>query len=113
MNRSFLSAVLGAAVVLGAGVARAEDGQMHVRVTDLNLASQTGAREALQRIRHSAGAFCQADEGKRPLGVAAQVNACVARMSGKAVASLNAPLVTALYEGKAAPSATVLASADR
>jgi UrcA family protein len=91
---------------------RAEDGQMRVRLSDLNLHNAEGAKVALQRIHYGADVFCQANEGRRPMGVAAQVSECVSRMSGKAVVALNAPLVTALYEKRpvAAP-ATVLASA--
>jgi UrcA family protein len=101
MSRAVLSALTGAALLLAATSALAEDGQMRVRVSDLNLASHEGARVAITRIRHDAGLFCQADEGRRTMGQTAAVSGCIADMSGKAVKALNAPLVTAMFQGEA------------
>jgi UrcA family protein len=106
MNRMTFFAAVGAAFLLGASGAVAEDGQMHVRLGDLNLQTADGAQAAIDRIRHSAAAFCEADVGRRPLGQAMESQKCVGRMSAKAVEALNAPQVTALYQGRAA---TVLA----
>ncbi|MDB5445340.1 MAG: hypothetical protein JWQ97_657 [Phenylobacterium sp.] len=113
MNRAFLCAALAASVVLSAAAASAEEGQMKVQVSDLNLRAPAGAQIALSRLRRQVNVFCQADEGRRSLGAEVDVKRCVSDMSRKAVAALNAPLVTALYEKRALPTETkVLAVAQ-
>jgi UrcA family protein len=102
MNRIIQTAI--AAAALGftglAGAASAEgfgQDQMTVRVGDLNTHSQAGATSALRRIKNAANAFC----GPQPIqlqGVVAHQR-CVKEMTGKAVAKLDAPMVTALYSG--------------
>ena len=114
MNRAILCAAMGAVLLLGPGAALAEDGQMHVRLGDLNLQNAAGARVALNRIHASAGAFCGAGEEKLTLDRTVQVEACMKQMTGKAVAALAAPLVTALFEGgPTASQQTVLAAAGK
>jgi UrcA family protein len=104
MNR--ISIIVAAAAALGltavaapAASARTEvEGVMIVRVGDLNTSSREGAQSALRRIRAAAQQFC--GEPTRDLGRHFAEQRCVHRMTGKAVASLNAPLVTALYTGQ-------------
>jgi UrcA family protein len=80
--------------------AQAEDGQMRVRLTGLNLATVAGATAALGRIRWSSGMFCDAHAGRLSLERGGAVDHCVGDMTRKSVAQLNAPLVTALLEDR-------------
>jgi UrcA family protein len=109
MTRFVMSAAALALALAGASVASAEDGTMSVRVGDLNVQSDAGAKAALSRIQVAARSFCGGD-GSRDLGVIAEQRACVWRMTGKAVDSLGAPKVTAL-NGRS--STIVLASRAR
>ncbi|MDB5426052.1 MAG: hypothetical protein JWR47_2962 [Phenylobacterium sp.] len=106
MTRYSILAAFMATTVLAAGAAQAENDIMVVRVSDLNVASTQGAQVALQRIKSAASQFCS-DADSRDLGRIAQHRSCEARMIGKAVRSLDAPVVTALY---APPSTFRLAS---
>lgn len=108
MKRAILCAVLGASVFLGAASAAwAEDGQMRVALGDLNTGTSDGAKAALARIEFSAGSFCDADAGRQSLERTTAVNRCVANMTRKSVTQLDAPMVTALLNGRAAPEKTV------
>jgi UrcA family protein len=105
MKRVILCAALAASATMGAmTAARAEDGQMRVKVGDLNLATSDGAQTALTRIQASAGAFCDTGAGRQPLERAAAQDRCVATMTRKGVDGLNAPLVTALANGRSQPA---------
>jgi UrcA family protein len=108
MKRAFLCAALGASVLMGAATATwAEDGQMRVAVGDLNTGTHDGAKAALARIESSAGGFCDADAGRQSLERSMAVDRCVANMTRKGVAQLDAPMVTALLNGHAPQAATV------
>lgn len=116
MNRKVMCAALAASALMGAmTAARAEDSQMRVKLGDLNLATSGGAAAALDRIQSQADNFCEAASGREPLERTAVVGRCVSQMTRKSVAQLNAPLVTALLEGRShdtRPAAT-LALAQR
>ena len=108
MKRAILCAALGASVLMGAATAAwAEDGQMRVSLGDLNLGATEGAKAALARIEFSAGNFCDANAGRQSLERTAAVNRCMASMTRKSVAQLDAPMVTALLDGHAQPAPTV------
>jgi UrcA family protein len=109
MSRFVIGVAAFALALAAAGAASAQDGTMSVRVGDLNVQSDAGAKAAFSRIRVAAAQFC-GGEGARDLGTIAQQRACVDRMSGKAVDSLAAPKVTALSGHS---SSVVLASAHR
>lgn len=103
MKRAVLCAVLGASVFMSAAtVAQAEDASMRVKLADLNLTTQAGAQAALARIRWSAGLFCEASPGLKALERSAPIDRCISEMTHKGVTQLNAPLVTALLDGRAA-----------
>ncbi|MFI4966287.1 MAG: UrcA family protein [Caulobacterales bacterium] len=103
MTRSIIFAALMATSLLGGTAARATDDIMVVRLGDLNISSDQGAKVAFKRITTAAKRFCDVGD-YRALGRSAQQSACEARMVAKAVSSLDAPIVTALY----APQKTVL-----
>jgi|GEM_PF-1452791 len=101
MKRAILCAALAASALMGAmTAARAEDGQMRVKLGDLNLATADGAKAALARINYGAGTFCDSAAGRQSLERTGAVARCVSDMTAKSVAQLNAPLVTALLEGR-------------
>lgn len=92
-------AISAAAVVLAlaaAGAAGAEEGAMRVRLGDLDLQSDQGARAALTRIRNASTSFCSGDGSARDLHEIVQQQHCARRMTAKAVDLLDAPKVTAL-----------------
>lgn len=114
MKRAVLCAALGASVFMGAAtVARAEDGTMRVKLADLNLSTQAGARTALARIRWNAGIFCEASPGLKALERSAPVDRCVSDMTRKGVSQLNAPLVAALLNGQDLRPAAPVALAQK
>lgn len=77
--------------------AQAETGTMTVRVDDLNLTSNRGAAIALRRVDQAARVFCGGDAWQG-LARATVTAKCRDEMTGRAVARIAAPLVTALYE---------------
>jgi len=88
-----------------ASVAHAEEGVMRVRIGDVNVHSEAGARTALKRIKFAATKFCGPEYSYLP-GYSREIWKCQKDMTQKAVTKLDAPLVTALY---APQSATQLA----
>lgn len=102
MKRAILCAALAASAFMGAmTAAQAEDGQMRVKLGDVNLATADGAKVALARIQSQAANFCEVSSGREPLDRVAAANHCVTIMTRKSVAQLNAPLVTALLPAAA------------
>ncbi|CAN7499516.1 UrcA family protein [Phenylobacterium sp. LjRoot219] len=110
MTRTILCAALSASAFLGAAtVAHAEDGQIRVRISDLNLANADGAQDALERIHYRAEVFCEANGGKLTLQRSAAADRCVAELTHRSVAQLDAPMVTALYDGSSYAPQVLLA----
>lgn len=94
MNR--IIAISSAVLLLAPGLARAAEDTMVVRMGDLNVATESGAQSALRRIREAADRFC-GGHGVRSIQVQTAAATCRGEMVGKAVAKLDAPVVTALY----------------
>lgn len=114
MKRALLCAVLAASALAGAiSAAQAEDGQMRVKLGDLDLATTDGAKVALARIQTGAAVFCDVEAGRQTLERAAVENRCVAEMTRKSVQALNAPRVAALLSGKPDGARSVLALAQK
>ncbi|WP_082601978.1 UrcA family protein [Phenylobacterium sp. Root700] len=88
--------------------AHAEQGTMRVQVQDLNLNAAPGAQIALRRIKSASTVFC-GGVVTHPVGSGLAEAACSKAMTAKAVAQLNAPLVTALYSPQSQEGATRLA----
>lgn len=88
--------------------AQAEEATMRVNVQDLNLKAEPGAQIALRRIKSASITFC-GGAVIRPVGSALAKTACSEAMTAKAVAWLDAPLVTALYSPASRENATTLA----
>ena len=71
-----------------------------VKTADLNLAVEGDARTLLRRIRHAAINVCaSANDNPRFEWTSASFRKCVRQTSDEAVASVNSPMVTALYGG--------------
>lgn len=85
---------------LAAPAAPSDQVSVAVGVGDLNLAAQPGAATALRRIHNAAQSICGPAPDIRDLERGADYRACIAASMGPAVASLNNPLVTALYSGQ-------------
>jgi UrcA family protein len=102
MNRIIQTAIAAAALGLAGLAGAASAGpigqdQMVVKVGDLNTHTPAGANSALRRIKNTAEAFCGGRQ--TDLQSAIRHQRCVKEMTGKAVAKLDAPMVTALYSG--------------
>ena len=80
---------------------------MAVGVGDLNLGTRPGAAVALRRIHAAARSICGPAPDIKDLDRAADDRDCITASMGPAVASLNNPLVTALYTGQGERSASL------
>jgi UrcA family protein len=98
-----------ASVAHGASADTTETVSVKVRYGDLNLASQAGATEMLQRIHHAAKQACVPSSGD-PLDRMYWYEPCVRKATNQAVAKLDSPIVTALNSGRGAPASQILAS---
>lgn len=116
-KRAFFTAAcaIAAAAVAGSAMAQSEATAAHsifeqtavpVSYADLDLASPYGAQTMLQRLQHAALNACGADDGSvKPYKWAVRHSACYHRSLDTAVASLDAPSVTRLYDSGAVPFA--------
>ena len=94
-------------IALVAGAAYAQEDTMRVRIGDLNLQQEYGAKVALRRIKSASDAFCGGHKISA-MEFHRQIDKCRQTMTDKAVAQLDAPLVTAIYE----PSGTRKAATE-
>jgi UrcA family protein len=100
-NNAFHRVFVAAALVAGFGAAAqaADLPQVHVNYADLNVNTAAGATILYQRIRHAADQVCPTFI-ERDLNSETAAKACKARAIGEAVAAVNAPALTQVYEGK-------------
>jgi len=70
-----------------------------VSYAGLNLAHEPDARVLLQRIRRAAHQVCEGSGGWAEI-TSTSYHRCVRKAQSDAVASLNSPTVTAVYQGK-------------
>lgn len=99
-----LAAGLGLAAAGAASAApdpTAETTTVHVRVADLNLSSDAGARVALRRITHAARTICGDEPDAREMARQAIFQACVRSVVDQAVADAGSPTLAALNGGPA------------
>jgi len=107
---SIALATVAASVITSGAQASPRDPDLitvRVSVADLNLASKPGASVALQRIRRAATSICGDEPRVNDLSRMALYDACLRSTVGRAVASLDNPLVTALYGGRAMRSSGI------
>lgn len=98
MYRSIVPAAVLVAL-LASTAAHAQEDVMRVRIGDLNLQQEYGAKVALRRIKSASDAFCGGHKISA-MEFHRQITKCRQTMTDKAVAQLDAPLVTAIYEPK-------------
>jgi len=79
-----------------------------VKVGDLNLRTETGAKSALHRIRMAASGICGGEPPLRDLSLSTRYYACLDQTLGTAVASANQPMLAAVASKHIHP--TVLAA---
>ena len=83
---------------------------VHVAFGDLNLNNEAGAKAMLHRIRYASRVVCgQAYD--QVLDAGGQFRACTDAATDRAITTLGAPLVTALYSGKPDAAHAVLVAA--
>jgi UrcA family protein len=117
MSNSILMTLLAAATLAtGAGSAptafAADQNTVStiVKFSDLNLASQEGAKTLLHRINHAARVVCEPEPNFSSTGEVNDWRNCIANATSEAVSRLDSPMVTAQYSG-GQPSKTQLAQA--
>jgi len=104
-------ALLGVALAASPAFAQGEPGTMRVATGDLNLESDRGAQNVLNRIKAASSVFCEDDNRSRDLKRRLESRKCRDRMMYLAVDKLDAPLVTAKYKDSGAKPPILLTSA--
>ena len=95
---------------LTTGVRAADVPQVHVKFADLNINTPAGAAALYQRIRVAADQVC-AYPGTHDLAVLAKEKACTNQAVAHAVATVNNPTLTGIYDVKTGqPQATRFAA---
>lgn len=100
---------LAAATLMAAlttGATAAEVPQVHVNYQDLNLNTPAGAQVLYRRIRTAADHVC-AIPGTRDLTTLGAAKACANHAIADAVAQVNNPQLTGLYEAKTGLTAAI------
>lgn len=100
-----------APVVCAAASPPAPDGlSQRVRVADLDLRSEAGARVALQRIRQAADVVCGGEPDGRELARYSAFQTCVRTAVNRTVAQSDSPALAAL--NGTPPASSTLAAAN-
>jgi UrcA family protein len=100
MNTNTIRITIAAAAMIAAlatGARAADVPQVHVKYGDLNVNTQAGAAALYQRIRFAADQVCELPNA-RNLAVAAKMQACADHAVATAVATVNNPTLTGLYD---------------
>ena len=103
VHRFFSVALIGLGLVAGSAHAQ-EFRQETVSYADLDLSREEGARAFISRIKAASQRVC--DNYADPMDLAGQRErrTCLAESVKSAVAQAHSPMLTALLDGKAAPS---------
>jgi len=97
---------------LTAGAQAADVPQVHVKYADLNVASSAGAAVLYQRIRSAADQVCGVP-GNRDLARIEPAKACAAQAIAAAVAAVNSPALTSMYQVKMGGTAVTRLAVNR
>jgi UrcA family protein len=103
MKRTLIAIALAlASVTTTTNGVMADDTRPHIDVPygDLNLGNPTGAKAMLRRIAKAAELVCGGRPDMREMSDRSVFKTCVRVAVADAVGQLNAPLVTALHEGR-------------
>jgi UrcA family protein len=98
--------------VLAAGAQAADVPQVHVKYADLNLNTAAGATVLYRRIRGAADQVCGVSSD-RDLARVTQAKACAAHAVADAVAAVNAPILTSIYQVKIGGTAVTRLAVNR
>jgi UrcA family protein len=96
-NRTRIVAAVALFAALTAGAQAADIPQVHVKYADLNVGTTAGATMLYRRIRGAADRVCGVAD-KRDLARLGQAKACADHAVAEAVAKVNAPALTQVYE---------------
>lgn len=113
MLRAITMATLTVAMFLGTSayaeppLAPPNGKQVAVNYSDLNLSRSEGAEVLITRLRAAAAQACGPAPDIRDLVMSRYYRQCVADSVERAVGSVNEPMVTEIYRGKATVVATV------
>lgn len=94
-----IAAAVALYAALAAGAQAADIPQVHVNFADLNVGTTAGATVLFQRIRGAADRVCGVTD-TRDLARLGQAKACASHAVAEAVAAVNAPALTRVYEMK-------------
>ncbi len=115
MTRLMLTACL--AALISGGVVSQASAEDHtvietgaVKTSDLNLASEQGARSLVRRVAARANDLCAQTDTPLARGAEKSRRACVAKAVATSVARINSPMVTAEYTGVYGAATAVVAS---
>ena len=104
MNRFLPVALAAASLLIGAQPSLAADGDdvvsVHVRYGDLDLRHEDGAHAMLSRLTAASREVCGPEPLIIDLDQRAEFDSCVKDTLGRAVRSLDAPMVSALWDGR-------------
>lgn len=104
LKTSLLALVLAPALQLALADSAPTTLQTTVRFPDLNLQSRAGATVLYQRIAHAASVMCAPSRELGAMGISAVVSArirdCKAQAIERAVAQVNAPMLTAVFNDR-------------
>ena len=100
---SFFTAVAVAAATIAPAVADPANQKFSVRVTyaDLDLSRIEGVKTLTDRLDRAIGKACGNAQRKMSVQQTRMIKQCRATAMDQAVASIDAPLLTALHEGRA------------
>jgi len=107
-----IAAAVALFAALTVGAQAADVPQVHVKYADLNLGTTAGATVLYQRIRAAADQVC-GDHGTRDLARLTAANACAAHAVARAVAALNSPALTGIYEARMGGTSAIRLAAIR
>src|SRR5271170_6258824 len=102
-----LACLVGSAQVLAA--APEQTHSVAVRYTDLDLTSSAGAAALYDRIQAAAREVCASDQDHQ-LAVLTDMNRCKSGATAHAVATVNAPLLTAIHNAHQGANLTAMLS---
>jgi UrcA family protein len=104
IGAAVLAATISVAAITAATPASAassgDEVSIRVSVADLNMTSETGAREALTRIRRAANELCGGSEFRGSFAEQTERRSCVADTVKRAVAGSNLPTLMAVSQGQ-------------
>ena len=101
------------ALLSGASLADTPEPMTTVKYADLNLSTSSGVAALYQRIERAAVEVCQLPQGTRQLRIEAELKACRADATDRAVGQANLPKLSAMHYAKTGRQVDSAQYADR